>query len=104
MEIVCLEEENIDLRKLDTMIREKIPSGFSVRNEPHPLLREINLEELRCIKDVNLERARCSIGTLGGGNHFIEWAVTTKGSSIWSFTPEVAISVTRSRSTISRKR
>lgn len=72
METVCLEEGTIDLRKLDALIRERIPSGFSVRNEPHPLHREINLEELRCIKDVNLGRARRSIGTLGGGNHFIE--------------------------------
>lgn len=43
-----------------------------MRNEPHPLHCEINLEELRCVKDVNLGRARRSIGTLGGGNHFIE--------------------------------
>lgn len=30
------------------------------------------MTELRCAKHVNLERARRSIGTLGGGNHFIE--------------------------------
>jgi len=32
----------------------------------------INFDSLACKKHVNLERARLSIGTLGGGNHFIE--------------------------------
>jgi RNA-splicing ligase RtcB len=33
---------------------------------------EIDLTKLKCAKDVNLKRAGLSIGTLGGGNHFIE--------------------------------
>jgi tRNA-splicing ligase RtcB len=33
---------------------------------------EINLNSLRCAKHVDLNRAKLSLGTLGGGNHFIE--------------------------------
>ncbi|MDR1245433.1 MAG: RtcB family protein, partial [Clostridiales Family XIII bacterium] len=48
------------------------PSGRAVRAHPHPLNAEINLADLRCVYEVNIDRARRSIGTLGGGNHFIE--------------------------------
>ena len=30
------------------------------------------MEALKCLKEVNTDRAKLSIGTLGGGNHFIE--------------------------------
>nr|WP_207731384.1 RtcB family protein [Clostridium botulinum] len=42
--------------------------------------KDINLEELKCIKHVNQSRAINSIGTLGGGNHFIEIDVDNEGS------------------------
>ncbi|MCL2635685.1 MAG: RtcB family protein, partial [Betaproteobacteria bacterium] len=38
----------------------------------HALNAEIDLGKLRCADRVNVGRARLSIGTLGGGNHFIE--------------------------------
>lgn len=79
METVKLIETEIDFARLDAVIRECIPCGFEVRNEPHPLSREINLTELRCIDEVNLSRATLSIGTLGGGNHFIEVDRNHKG-------------------------
>lgn len=72
MEIVCLEEKEIELDQLDLLIRREIPSGFSIRNSPHPLHEDIDLQALRCAGFVNIERAQRSIGTLGGGNHFIE--------------------------------
>lgn len=72
METVKLAAKNIDLVRLDAVIRELIPCGFEVRKKTHPLNREINLKELRCIDEINLDRANHSIGTLGGGNHFIE--------------------------------
>lgn len=72
METVKLVETRIDFARLDAVIREFIPCGFEVRDEPHPLNREIDLTKLRCIDEVNLNRATLSIGTLGGGNHFIE--------------------------------
>lgn len=67
-----LKEKNIELQKLDKVIREKIPSGFGVRSKPHALAGEAELSSLRCIKAVNPARAELSIGSLGGGNHFIE--------------------------------
>lgn len=72
METVRIAEKDIDFEKLDSVVRKNIPCGREVRNEPHALNSEIDLPALRCRADVNLDRAVHSIGTLGGGNHFIE--------------------------------
>ena len=72
METVMLAEKEIDFAKLDRVIRKQIPAGENVRRMPHSLAAEIDLNVLRCLPAVNLERAKLSIGTLGGGNHFIE--------------------------------
>lgn len=72
METVELAEREIDFAKLDALIREKIPFGREIRDIPHPLNSEIDLAQLRCVDQVNLDRAVHSIGSLGGGNHFIE--------------------------------
>jgi len=72
METVALADTQIDFQKLDAFIRRNIPCGREVRKEPHALNDQIDLSRLRCSPYVNLERARRSIGTLGGGNHFIE--------------------------------
>jgi RNA-splicing ligase RtcB len=72
METTQLAEREIDFEKLDYFIRRQIPSGRDIRKDHHALNEEIDLNQLRCARHVNLERARRSIGTLGGGNHFIE--------------------------------
>jgi RNA-splicing ligase RtcB len=72
METVRIEEKKIDFEKLDALIRDKIPCGREIRKNCHRLNDEIDLSSLRCVGEVKLERARRSIGTLGGGNHFIE--------------------------------
>ena len=72
METVRLKETHIELQKLDKLIYEKIPSGFAIREKPHRYSEKIDLEELFCIKHIDPLRAEKSIGTLGGGNHFIE--------------------------------
>ncbi len=72
METVVLEEREIDLQRLDAVIHRDVPSGFSIRKGPHSLNDEIDLQDLRCARFVNIERAKRSIGTLGGGNHFVE--------------------------------
>lgn len=64
-----LKEKDIDLHKLDRVIREHIPSGFSIRDRS---IAKFEFSELRCAKHADLKRAMLSIGTLGGGNHFIE--------------------------------
>ena len=72
METVRLKEKHIELQKLDKLIFEKIPSGFAIREKPHRYGEKIDLTELYCYKHIDSLRAEKSIGTLGGGNHFIE--------------------------------
>lgn len=72
METVKIKESHIELQKLDKLIYEKIPSGFNVRDKTHKYFDEINLEDLYCYKYIDPRRAAKSLGTLGGGNHFIE--------------------------------
>lgn len=69
---LLLREEDVDFEKLDKVIREYIPSGFNIRKGAHKYIRNLNLTELDCYSSVDTGRAYCSIGTLGGGNHFIE--------------------------------
>ena len=61
-----------DFEKLDWVVHEHIPSGFNIRKEPHHYIRNTRLDELLCRDSVDIERAKLSLGTLGGGNHFIE--------------------------------
>lgn len=74
METIRIKNKHLELEKLDKLIYEKIPSGFNIRERVHKLLDEIDLTQLRCCRDgqINLPRAEKSLGTLGGGNHFIE--------------------------------
>ena len=72
METIRVRESRIELQKLDKLIYERIPSGFSIREKAHRYLSQIDLSQLCCARHVDLIRAEKSIGTLGGGNHFIE--------------------------------
>ena len=72
METVRIAERHIDFAALDALIRSEIPCGREIRKEEHPYAAEAELDALRCAKFMKLPRARRSIGTLGGGNHFIE--------------------------------
>ena len=56
--------------ELDKIIRKNIPSGRDIRKFPHRLAKEIEFEKVRGKFDRH--RAWLSVGTLGGGNHFIE--------------------------------
>lgn len=72
METIRIKEKHIELQSLDKLIRNEIPSGFAIRNKPHRYNEHIDLDSLYCAKHIKLDRARLSVGTLGGGNHFIE--------------------------------
>lgn len=72
MEVTYLEQSQIDFEKLDNVIRNCVPSGMAVRNRAHSYFKQIDLSALRCAKYVDTEYAKMSLGTLGGGNHFIE--------------------------------
>lgn len=69
----------IDLKKLDEFIHKNIPSGFDV-NEKEYNEKEygLDLKELYCYEHIqNKSHIRKSLGTLGGGNHFIEIDIDT---------------------------
>ncbi|MBD5140381.1 MAG: RtcB family protein [Ruminococcus sp.] len=72
METVKIKGKHIELMQLDKLIYRAIPSGFDVRDTAHRYAEQIDLTELKCRHYVNLDRAEKSLGTLGGGNHFIE--------------------------------
>ena len=80
METVKLKEKHIEVQMLDKLIYAKIPSGFDIRETPHRYSEQIDLTKLYCYKHINPERAELSIGTLGGGNHFIEADKGSDGS------------------------
>lgn len=60
----------VDVPKLDDIINTKVPSGFA--SHETPIVEFPELENLHCIKKINLPNAMRQIGSLGGGNHFIE--------------------------------
>ena len=70
--MLCIElvEKEINLEAFDNAVKQYIPSGFNIRE--HPIDDFKQLKDLRCVKHVNLPYAYNSLGTLGGGNHFIE--------------------------------
>lgn len=69
---IPLHKDEINFEQLDEVIRKKVPSGFNVhsRSNRHPFVSKINFDDIYA--PVDLERAKNSVGTLGGGNHFIE--------------------------------
>ena len=86
---VRLKDKAVDLPGFDNLIREYIPSGGNVHDRP--IRPEFDLSRLCCYKKARLREALAqkSIGTLGGGNHFIEvghdsandlWLVVHSGS------------------------
>ncbi|WP_028987554.1 RNA-splicing ligase RtcB [Thermicanus aegyptius] len=72
MHVSKLEEKDVDLERLDRIVHEKIPSGYEIRNKAHPYEEHINFAGLKSRRHIDMDRAKRSLGTLGGGNHFIE--------------------------------
>ena len=62
---------DIDFEKLDKVIREKVPCGREVHEIPKWIFKP--MYSMRCLYFLmDQERLLRSMGTLGGGNHFIE--------------------------------
>ena len=71
LSIETLGKIDIDYAELDAAIRKCVPCGRNVHEGR--LIRYNRLQELRCYRDLkDTRRFERSIGTLGGGNHFIE--------------------------------
>ncbi len=75
---VSLGQTDIDFEKLDNVIRSYVPSGRDVHEGR--IIRFDELQELKCYRELrDTKRLERSIGTLGGGNHFIEVDVAEDG-------------------------
>lgn len=72
MDVVRLKEKRVNLPALDAFISKNIPHGRDVWEKPHRNSGRIDVSELECFGKIDTRRAAESIGTLGGGNHFIE--------------------------------
>lgn len=71
MLVVKLKEKRLDLPKLDSIIYKEIATG---RRTNHKFLSNVAIEDLYAYRNkaINTSLAERSLGTLGGGNHFIE--------------------------------
>lgn len=79
--MLCVELGNIDLdlELLDKVINENIPAGKNIREHKIAECREI--EDLYCIRELKeTKKFNKAIGTLGGGNHFIEVDMDEEGN------------------------
>lgn len=71
--MLCVElgKLDLDLEKLDKIINTYIPSGRNIREQKLVNFEKIN--ELYCLRELKeTKKFNRAIGTLGGGNHFIE--------------------------------
>ena len=57
-----------------------IPAGHAIRSKPHHFSEQLTLDDLLCKRHIQKHKAFLSLGTLGGGNHFIEVDQSEDGS------------------------
>ena len=72
MTMAKVKTKGMHFQQLDSVIREAVPVGPRIREKEHKYADRIDLSELRCARNINARKASRSVGTLGGGNHFIE--------------------------------
>ena len=75
MLVMELEQADINLAELDDIIHKYVPSGFNTHDTP---ITSYKNELIANISD--WKYIECSIGTLGGGNHFIELDEDNEGN------------------------
>lgn len=74
MRAVKLAEKHLDLPNLDSVIHKYVPAGFSIHETAIASSRVADI-----LAPVNIDKALKSLGTLGGGNHFLEVDVDKNG-------------------------
>lgn len=72
MTLARIKGKKIECQKLDSIIRESVPSGFAIRTKAHRFADEFDFHTLKCSKHIRTDKAILSLGSLGSGNHFIE--------------------------------
>ena len=78
MLVTRLGKQDIDLAKLDEVINYFVPSGFHIHEQPKYYTN--NFDDLYCGEVVDRDIMLRSIGSLGGGNHFIELDIDDNGN------------------------
>ena len=79
MSMVKVGKVRKDFQKLDSIIRENVPVGFGIRNTVHVKASDFDFARLNCAEHIRYDKAMLCLGTLGGGNHFIEIDVDDDG-------------------------
>lgn len=83
MEVVYLDGDEIDFERFDSIIRQKVPSGYKKHETPHHFMKNFDLTRLKCYFKLEAgSEGNFYLGTLGGGNHFIELNKTSNGELI----------------------
>lgn len=79
---VILGDIYIDFEKLDCFIRENIPYGYSVNTKKHKISKNMKkrIDEISDLTNSDFNRHLLSLGSLGGGNHFIECNTDSVGN------------------------
>lgn len=70
MLVAVFKNLSLNLRQLDEVVHTLVPSGFNIHESPVAEFEP--LSSLNCIEAIDISQAQRAIGTLGGGNHFIE--------------------------------
>lgn len=74
-------DSGFDLEELDRVVNERVPAGFEVHDKTSYPVERLKLDELRMpLEGSAREHVERSVGTLGGGNHFIELDVDEDGN------------------------
>ena len=71
--------DNMNMKELDDIINYVVPCGFNIHDykiyDASPLLKRLNCKDI-----IDIDFANRSLGTLGGGNHFIEVDIDNEGN------------------------
>ena len=78
MLVTCLGKQEVDLYELDKVINEQVPSGFNIHD--HQRCAFNLLDSMYCKEVIDKDVALRSLGSLGGGNHFIELDEDSSGN------------------------
>ena len=107
MSVYSLGKTPIDFKRLDDVIRANVPSGRNVNQDPiYPKSTYSILSGMLCKDHIDIPYALKSIGTLGGGNHFIEVDKDSDGNNylvIHTGSRRLGVEVARHYSSLAKK-
>ena len=72
MTLAQIKGKTKEYRKLDTVIRDNVPSGFSIRAKAHRFAEEFGFSQLACAKHIRASKAVLSLGSRHLGKEVTE--------------------------------